>query len=188
MKFWMGIMCAVGLTACSSQEATTWYQLPENEATSVGVTATTGAQRLLWVDQVTVPDFLAGNGVAYQTSDVKYTIAKQHLWASPLDQQLRDTLVANLAGALPGWIVSARPLGHDQDVISVTISGFHGRYDGHVVVKGEWLLNHQGTYSRQSFSVVLPQQGDGYGPMVKALGDAWHQEAMSMVTRIRNGR
>ena len=188
MKFWVGILFAVGLTACSSsQDTTTWYQLPESEAKPAGA-ITTGAKRLLWVDQVTVPDFLAGNGVAYQTSDVKYVIAKQHLWASPLDQQLRDTLVANLAGALPGWVVSARPLGHDQDVISVTISGFHGRYDGHVVVKGDWLLNHQGTYIKQPFSVVLPQQGDGYGPMVKTLGDAWRQEAMSMASSIRNVR
>ena len=61
--------------------------------------------RLLWVEQVTVPDYLAGNGVVYQTSDVKYVIANNNLWASPLDQQLRNTLVANLSTQLPaGWL------------------------------------------------------------------------------------
>ncbi len=56
--------------------------------------------RLLWVEQVSVPDYLAGNGVVYQTSDVQYVIANNNLWASPLDQQLRNTLVANLSARL----------------------------------------------------------------------------------------
>lgn len=67
--------------------------------------------RLLWVEQVTVPDYLAGNGVVYQTSDVKYVIANNNLWASPLDQQLRNTTVANLSTQLPGWVVASQPLG-----------------------------------------------------------------------------
>jgi uncharacterized lipoprotein YmbA len=32
-------------------------------------------KRLLWVEQVSIPDYLAGNGVVYQTSDVQYVIA-----------------------------------------------------------------------------------------------------------------
>lgn len=67
--------------------------------------------RLLWVEQVSVPDYLAGNGVVYQTSDVQYVIANNNLWASPLDQQLRNTLVANLSARLPGWVVASQPLG-----------------------------------------------------------------------------
>ncbi len=70
--------------------------------------------RLLWVEQVAVPDYLAGNGVVYQTSDVKYVIANNNLWASPLDQQLRNTLVANLSTQLPGWVVASQPLGSAQ--------------------------------------------------------------------------
>ncbi len=57
---------------------------------AVQSTASRG-NRLLWVEQVAVPDYLAGNGVVYQTSDVKYVIANNNLWASPLDQQLRNT-------------------------------------------------------------------------------------------------
>lgn len=63
------------------------------------------SQHLLWVEQVSVPDYLAGNGVVYQTTDVQYVIASQNLWASPLDQQLRNTLVTNLSATLPGWVV-----------------------------------------------------------------------------------
>ncbi|WP_205419494.1 ABC-type transport auxiliary lipoprotein family protein, partial [Klebsiella pneumoniae] len=96
------------------------------------------------VEQVTVPDYLAGNGVVYQTSDVKYVIANNNLWASPLDQQLRNTLVANLSTQLPGWVVASQPLGSAQDTLNVTVTEFNGRYDGKVIVSGEWLLNHQG--------------------------------------------
>ena len=61
--------------------------------------------RLLWVEQVSIPDYLAGNGVVYQTTDVQYVIANNNLWASPLDQQLRTTLGANLSQQLPFNIV-----------------------------------------------------------------------------------
>src|SRR5690606_30153492 len=92
------------------------------------------ASRLLWVEQVSVPDYLAGNGVVYQTSEVKYAIGTQNLWASPLDQQLRTTLVANLSQQLPGWVVASTPLGNEQDTLNVSVTGFHGRYDGRVIV------------------------------------------------------
>ena len=31
----------------------------------------------------------------------------------------------------------------DQDVLNVTISGFHGRFDGKAIVRGEWVLNRR---------------------------------------------
>ncbi|VEB07143.1 lipoprotein [Klebsiella pneumoniae] len=68
--------------------------------------------------------------MVYQTTDVQYVIANNNLWASPLDQQLRTTLVANLSQQLPGWVVSSQPLGSEQDTLNVAVNGFHGRYDG----------------------------------------------------------
>ncbi len=88
--------------------------------------------------------------MVYQTSDVKYVIANNNLWASPLDQQLRNTTVANLSTQLPGWVVASQPLGSAQDTLNVTVTEFNGRYDGKVIVSGEWLLNHQGTTDQTS--------------------------------------
>ncbi|WP_353613905.1 membrane integrity-associated transporter subunit PqiC [Mangrovibacter phragmitis] len=186
MKQWMMFVMVLVLSACSSTTTTKLYQLPvDHNAVSSVSGKTGGAQKLLWVSQISVPDFLAGSGVVYQTSDVNYVVAKQNLWASPLDQQLRDTLVANLSTALPGWVVSSQPLGNDQDSLSVVISGFQGRYDGQVVVSGEWLLNQKGEYTRRPFSVTLPQQGDGYDAMVKGLATAWQQEARSIAAQLQ---
>lgn len=117
MKKWLVTIAALWLAGCSSGEINkNYYQLPVVQSGTQS-TASQG-NRLLWVEQVTVPDYLAGNGVVYQTSDVKYVIANNNLWASPLDQQLRNTLVANLSTQLPGWVVASQPLGSAQDTLN----------------------------------------------------------------------
>lgn len=179
MKKWLILTAACLLAACSSGENKTYYQLPLTTGVVQHTSATTN-QRMLWVEQVSIPDFLAGSGVVYQTSDVQYVIASNNLWASPLDQQLRTTLVSNLSNQLPGWVVSSQPLSSTQDTLNVSVTGFHGRYDGKVVVSGEWLLNHQGQLIKRPFHVELAQQQDGYDAMVKLLAQAWSQEAASI--------
>ncbi|QKN82486.1 membrane integrity-associated transporter subunit PqiC [Scandinavium goeteborgense] len=179
MKKWLPVALACLLSACSSSsDNKTYYQLPLPQA-GVQSTASLG-RHLLWVEQVSIPDYLAGNGVVYQTSDVQYVIANNNLWASPLDQQLRTTLVANLSNQLPGWVVASQPLGSDQDTLNVNVSGFHGRYDGKVIVSGEWLLNHQGQLIKRPFHIEVKQQQDGYDEMVKTLAQAWSQEASAI--------
>jgi len=184
------IAIAVLLLSASSSEETHYYQLPNTPvpavATSPSMTAANPGQgqRQLWIEQVSVPDYLAGNGVVYQTSDVQYVIASNNLWASPLDQQLRTSLVANLSRDLPGWVVASQPMGSEQDTLNVTVTGFHGRYDGHVIVSGEWLLNHQGTLIKRPFYVEMTQSQDGYDAMVKALGVAWAQQASNIAREI----
>jgi uncharacterized lipoprotein YmbA len=158
MKKWLLITAAALLTACSAGgDNKSYYQLPLATQAGDKSTASQG-NRLLWVEQVAVPDYLAGNGVVYQTSDVQYVIATNNLWASPLDQQLRNTLVANLSSQLPGWVVASQPLGSDQDTLNVNVTGFHGRYDGSVIISGEWLVNHQGQMIKRPFHLELKQQ------------------------------
>ncbi|ELY4572739.1 membrane integrity-associated transporter subunit PqiC [Cronobacter turicensis] len=183
MKKWLPLVAVALLSACSSTEETTWYQLPASTA-PVAHGASMNSQHLLWVEQVSVPDYLAGNGVVYQTTDVQYVIASQNLWASPLDQQLRNTLVTNLSATLPGWVVSAQPLGAEQDTLNVNVTGFHGRYDGRVIVSGEWLLKHKGQLIKRLFHTELKQQEDGYDAMVKTLAQAWQQQAKTIADEV----
>ncbi|CBA29724.1 membrane integrity-associated transporter subunit PqiC [Cronobacter turicensis] len=183
MKKWLPLVAVALLSACSSTEETTWYQLPASTA-PVAHSASMNSQHLLWVEQVSVPDYLAGNGVVYQTTDVQYVIASQNLWASPLDQQLRNTLVTNLSATLPGWVVSAQPLGAEQDTLNVNVTGFHGRYDGRVIVSGEWLLKHKGQLIKRPFYTELKQQEDGYDAMVKTLAQAWQQQAKTIADEV----
>lgn len=184
MKKWLTLAAVLTLSACSgSDQGKTYYQLPQTSQPAIQAVSQTGSH-LLWVDQVTVADFLAGTGVTYQTTDVQYVIATNNLWASPLDQQLRNTLVSNLSSALPGWVVASQPLGRDQDTLSVNVTGFHGRYDGKVIVSGEWLLQRQGEIVKRPFHIELKQQDDGYDTMVKTLAQGWQQEAKSIATAL----
>ena len=139
---------------------------------------------MLWVEHVNVPDYLAGNGLVYQTSDVKYVIATNNLWASPLDQQLQQTMIANLSQALPDRVVAASPHGEGYDTLNVSVSGFQGRYDGRVVVSGEWLLQHQDQLIKRSFSVTLPQNEDGYDALVRTLAAGWQQTAQQIADSV----
>jgi uncharacterized lipoprotein YmbA len=184
MKKWLTVIAMLALSACSSSDdGKTYYQLPQGSAPAMQAVSQPGTH-LLWVEQVAVPDYLAGNGVVYQTSDVQFVIATSNLWASPLDQQLRNTLVSNLSSALPGWVVASQPLGNDQDILNVNVTGFHGRYDGKVIVSGEWLLNHQGQLIKRPFHLELKQNEDGYDAMVKTLAQAWQQEAQSIAGQL----
>lgn len=185
MTKWMPLL-VLALSACSSSTQTTMYQLPTGTSAATAVVSQNAfglAHPLpIWVERVSVPDYLAGNGVVYQTSDVKYVIAANNLWASPLDQQLQQTLVTNLSHALPGRLISAAPLGEQHDTLNVNVTGFHGRFDGQVVISGSWMLEHNGQIQRQDFNLTLPQQEDGYDAMVRTLAQGWQQEAQRMAT------
>lgn len=185
MKKWLIIIATLVLTACgsSNNDGKAYYQLPATvQPASQAVSQ--GDHHLLWIDQITLADFLSANGMVYQTSDVQYVIASNNLWASPLDQQLRNTLTTNLARALPGWIVASQPLGQEQSALSMNITGFHGRYDGKVIVSGEWLLRQKGEIITRPFRIELNQQADGYDAMVKTLAKAWQQEAQSIAAEL----
>ena len=142
MMKWLPIALTLLLSACSSTPKKTYYQL---QALGMPAPVSSGAStRELWLEHIFVADYLMQNGVVFQTNDVQYVIAQNNLWASPLDQQLQQTLVTNLSSALPGWVISSQPMSRNQDVLNVSISGFHGRFDGKAVIRGEWILNHQG--------------------------------------------
>lgn len=181
---WISVALTLILTACSSKPETTWYQLPS--AHKGGAVSNSVTQRpAVFVQHISVPDFLAGNGLVYQSSDVKYVIASNNLWASPLDQQLQQTLIANLSGELPSWLVSGSPLIQQQDTLNVNISDFHGRYDGHAVISGDWLLEHQGQIIKRSFILTVPLREDGYDALVRSLAAGWQQEAQQIAQVIR---
>ena len=120
------IVMMLMLSGCSTEQKT-YYQLPNPD---VRIPDSSRSMRTLWLEQVTVADYLSSAGLVYQLTDVKYAMASDHLWASPLERQLYRALISSLSGAMPGWLVSSLPVGDDPDVLNVTLNAFHGRYDG----------------------------------------------------------
>lgn len=186
MMKWKIAALALFLSACSSQAPVSYYQLPSAGGASVQASSV-NPQKQLWIENVTVADFLSGTGIAYQTSDVTYTVASSNLWASGLEQQLKGTLANNLSAQLGDWLVVNQPIGNsDIDTLRMTVNAFQGRYDGHAIVSGYWVLQHKGQIVRRPFDVELPLQKDGYSELVKVLAQAWQQEAVEIAKVIKN--
>lgn len=191
MMKWIPVVLALCLAACSSEGKKTYYQLPVTSSSQPSLSvsasrASANATPRLWISQVTVADFLGSAGLVYQTNDVQYVMAANNLWASPLDQQLRQSLQSYLGSRLPGWVVSEQQ-GPDanQQQLTVNVTGFHGRYDGRAVVSGTWTLSQNGQLRQHRFNIELKQDQDGYDALVRTLAKGWEQEASSIASEIR---
>ncbi|OCQ52076.1 hypothetical protein Ppb6_02706 [Photorhabdus australis subsp. thailandensis] len=179
----LALILVIFISACSNQPEKTYYQLP-----IVKISPQNGAaiqhDRQLWVQRIMLSDYLSSSGVVYQSSDVSYTSAVNHLWASPLEQQLQQVLVAELTMALPQRLVSAQPLVNKPDTLNVIITSFHGRYDGKVILQGYWTLTRQGGIVKQPFNLELEQGEDGYDDLVRTLAKGWSQLAQTIASQL----
>ncbi|TNH41983.1 membrane integrity-associated transporter subunit PqiC [Photorhabdus luminescens] len=179
----LALILVIFISACSYQPEKTYYQLPVVTIASQK-SATVQHDRQLWVQRVMLSDYLSSSGVVYQSSDVSYVSAVNHLWASPLEQQLQQVLVAELTIALPQRLVSAQPLVNKPDTLDVTVTSFHGRYDGKVVLQGYWTLTYEGSVVKQPFNIELKQEEDGYDDLVRTLATGWSQLAQTIANQL----
>ncbi|EMF0916881.1 membrane integrity-associated transporter subunit PqiC [Providencia stuartii] len=164
------------LAACSSTPEKVYYQLPVKSPATQS-TVVMGQQNQIWLQRIMLADVLTSNGITYQTSDVSYNNASSHLWASPLEQQLGQSMVSELSSALPGRLVSLQPLQNSPDTLDITLTSFNGRYDGKVLVQGFWTLSRGKEIIRRNFDIQLEQKEDGYPELVRTLADGWQQVA-----------
>ncbi|MCA6219860.1 MULTISPECIES: membrane integrity-associated transporter subunit PqiC [Photorhabdus] len=179
----LALILVIFISACSRQPEKTYYQLPV-VAIASQKSAIVQHDRQLWVQRVMLSDYLSSSGVVYQGSDVSYVSAENHLWASPLEQQLQQVLVTELTMALPQRLVSAQLLVNKPDTLDVTVTSFHGRYDGKVILQGYWTLTHQGSVVKQPFNLELKQEEDGYDDLVRTLAKGWSQLAQIIASQL----
>ncbi|CAM3677794.1 membrane integrity-associated transporter subunit PqiC [Xenorhabdus thuongxuanensis] len=184
LSFFM--FASVLISGCSSsQPQKTYYQLPVL-ANLVSQEGKLGAkhERQLWIKRVNLSDYLAAPGIVYQTGEVSYINASNHLWASSLQQQLQQVLISELSAAFPHRLVSQQELEKDADALDITITAFHGRYDGQVVIEGYWILSNPNRVIRRPFSLKLKQEKDGYAELVLALAKGYSQLAKSIASQL----
>lgn len=186
-KYIIGIFVLM-LTACSSQTNKTYYQLPDVYQGSVPeqVSATQSAKKSqIWVQPIRLSNMLVNAGIVYQTTDINYTVANQHLWINPLDQQLQQNLISGLTKALPGTVVANQPVEDNLAKLTVTVNYFQGRYDGQVIISGDWIYTENNKVINQPFSLVLTQTEDGYPALVRTLGQGWEQVVSDIAKAIQ---
>lgn len=186
-KYIIGIFVLM-LTACSSQTNKTYYQLPDVYQGSVPeqVSATQSVKKpQIWVQPIRLSNMLVNAGIVYQTTDINYTVANQHLWINPLDQQLQQNLISGLTKALPGTVVANQPVEDNLAKLTVTVNYFQGRYDGQVIISGDWIYTENNKVINQPFSLVLTQTEDGYPALVRTLGQGWEQVVSDIAKAIQ---
>ncbi|KLU16241.1 MULTISPECIES: membrane integrity-associated transporter subunit PqiC [Xenorhabdus] len=174
------------IAGCSdSQPQKTYYQLPvlDNLVSQEGKLGAKH-ERQLWIKRVNLVDYLAAPGIVYQTGEVSYINASNHLWASPLQQQLQQVLISELSAAFPYRLVSQQELEKDADALDITITAFHGRYDGQVLIEGYWILSNPDSVIRRSFSLKLKQEKDGYAELVLTLAKGYSQLGKSIARQL----
>ena len=156
------------LCACASAPDVRYYQLPVKPAApSAGATAT----KTLYFEPVQVASFLNGRGLVLQLTPVELVMARQHLWAEPLEQQLQRQLRDRVLAQAPGYAAVLQP---DSNTVRVTLQldAFHGQPDGYAIVGGHFALSKQ---PAQAFSIRVPLADDGYPALVSALGQGVQQ-------------
>ncbi|MGM3176212.1 membrane integrity-associated transporter subunit PqiC [Dickeya lacustris] len=178
MKGWP-LWLVLVLGGCASPQKI-YYQLPVT-AQKAQTSVTQAQGRQLWVAPIALADSLAGSGLVFQTSPVRYTIAANNLWASPLDQQLQQALVASLRHDLAGWhVFSSGPVTKNTASLRVNVTAFQGRFDGRAVIQGEWVLQDEQRVVTQPFALEIALREDGYDALVSALAQGWQQVAESV--------
>ncbi|MDC9597383.1 membrane integrity-associated transporter subunit PqiC [Xenorhabdus sp. XENO-2] len=178
-------------SGCSSgQLQKTYYQLPvlanvvAEKSASQEIKLGAKHEPQLWIKSVHLSDYLAAPGIVYQTGDVSYVNASNHLWASPLQQQLQQALSSELSAAFPNRLVSDQELEKDADTLDVTITAFHGRYDGQVLIGGYWILSNSDKVVKRPFNFKLKQEKNGYAELVLTLSKGYNQLAKSIAKQL----
>ncbi len=166
------------LSACSSPATTHFYQLP---VPSYSTTKNSSVNKSLFIEPVKVAPYLNGRGLVLQTSAVELVMARQHLWADALDQQLQRQLRQHLSQLAPAYAVQLQP-GEQSTRLWLQLDSFHGSADGYALLSGHFLLSGQPL--SQSFSYRVPLADDGYPALVAALGQGVQQLSQQIAAQL----
>ncbi|REC95121.1 PqiC family protein [Kushneria indalinina] len=140
------------------------------------------------VSSVRLADYLDGQGVVYQTSDIEVNEAQTNLWADNLSAQLTRSLQRTLGDQLSDHRVLGETLAGDRadTGVRVTLSRFQGRYDGLAVLAGQYQLRDAGgnLLTQQHFDLQRPLEDDGYPALVRTLSQGWESVGEQIAAEI----
>ncbi|USH05391.1 ABC-type transport auxiliary lipoprotein family protein [Grimontia kaedaensis] len=172
----LGLLFAALLAGCSSTPdlATKTYLLPKAKSSDAALRK---SQPILLIQTVKVAGYLAGEGIAYQTSDTEIVIAQNNLWGESLSQQVTERLVNQLRTYQTDYwpmYPNASLNSVEMPRLQVNINRFDGDYLGNATVAGDWvLLGADGdVIESRTFYAQEPLEDEGYQALVNALSKA----------------
>lgn len=171
------------LTACGSVPETHYYLLPNSGLQVINKTSNKKIQLNL-----TLPSFLTSSSIAYQTNDVNLYFSRHNLWAQPPREGISESLANHLNAAQnqAQFVLSGQEKANQS--LNVVLNTFYGRFNGQVEASGYvvWQDSSGKTLKTYNFNVLVPQIGDGYPAMIRALDQALLQVAKAIATQAPN--
>jgi len=64
------------------------------------------------------------------------------------------------------------------------LTAFHGRYDGKVIIQGNWIYKSDKVIIKRDFSLLLDQDKNGYSALVRTLARGWTQVGQSIASQL----
>ena len=124
--------------------------------------------------KVNLAEPLANGGLVYQTDAYHVNLAKNHLWAAPLDGALSANLSNKLNRLNPHRTFVPASRSQSSQTLKVYIEAFQGSYQGQTTISGyaQWPDGRS-----KPFNAITPQQGDGYTAMLESLENGLSQVA-----------
>lgn len=139
---------------------------------------------VIFIDAVTVADYLDKTGIVYQINEIEYNTANNNLWLTTLSNQIQQRVVSDLSVLLPNYFITAEPIADPKIRVKLFIDAFHGSYTGDALIKGRWVIrNNNGNVVTKNIDARLALTEDGYAALVKTLSKGWQaeEEALSQL-------
>ena len=150
------------LAACGSSPKTSFYALdPVPAAHSTPIRAPASP---ITVDHVELPSMLDRLSLVTEGPGNQISVSETDRWASPLDEQVRRTLTADLQQRLPAGSVLAAgdPTPAGTRTIGLNVQQFVADANGSVTLDADWSLHGRKTTGAvHHVSIHVASQGKG---------------------------
>ncbi|ASK69375.1 hypothetical protein CF168_11105 [Shewanella bicestrii] len=164
------------MAGCSSQPAPKTYFIALQHTTDPGQNSSTmgsGGACALGINRVSLADYLNTHGLLYQTSPQELAVARQHLWAGSLAEQIQFRLnnLLSQSCSLPARLSLLTNEQTNLGQLDLTVTEFYGSYTGEAVVGGRWRLmdKMQQVRFEQPFQYRIALPEEGYTALVSSM-------------------
>ncbi|MBK8816513.1 MAG: membrane integrity-associated transporter subunit PqiC [Methylococcaceae bacterium] len=168
------LMVGFLLSACTTSPAVQYYILEPISAPSPAA-AENNSRRTIGIGPLTVPTLLESKKIVTRLTDNTVQIAQFHQWASPLQDNLLQTLTRNLSILQPDAVVRAYPWSGYGSVdlqIVIDIVRFDASPGKSVNLEADWTIKNEKTNTvlKTGHSVInQPCTSSSYPDTVHAL-------------------
>jgi len=184
----LSLTAALAITAgCSSGTDSIYHYYDLDGFTRQSEDA--GSGKPVRINNVTLPDYLDGQSILFQTGPNEVTQTNRNRWIANLGSILSNSLVLRLRKNLPEYSFGESICIQGRDdcpVLQMNVRDFRGIYDGTVHTEFDWQITRgRELVCHGSISRTENQNGDGYDNLVEALNRAWKTSLDDLSGNIR---